>query len=97
MLTIFAMRGERIAAFAVGLYIAAAYWFTASTSFANPAITAARALTPTFSGIRPSDAPGFIAAQIGGAVFATLVSAWLFGVPSEAAKAADHPRPRTAL
>ena len=49
---------------AVGLYITGAYWFTASTSFANPAVTAARALTNTFAGIRPADAPGFIAAQL---------------------------------
>ena len=52
---------------AVGLYITGAYWFTASTSFANPAVTVARALTNTFAGIRPADAPGFIAAQLAGA------------------------------
>ena len=57
--------------FAVGAYITAAYWFTSSTSFANPAVTLARSLTNTFSGIRPSDAPGFIAAQIAGALAAT--------------------------
>jgi glycerol uptake facilitator-like aquaporin len=59
--------------FAVGAYITAAYWFTASTSFANPAVTIARSLTNTFSGIRPSDVPLFIMAQIIGAVVATLV------------------------
>ena len=62
---------------AVGLYITAAYWFTASTSFANPAVTVARALTDTFSGIRPGDVPGFILAQIAGALAATGLSAWL--------------------
>lgn len=62
----------------VGLFIAAAYWFTASTSFANPAVTIARALTDTFSGIRPVDAPAFIAAQLAGAVIAWLMAKWLF-------------------
>jgi glycerol uptake facilitator-like aquaporin len=60
-------------AFAVGAYITAAYWFTASTSFANPAVTIGRALSDTFAGIRPQDVPGFILAQIGGAFAATLV------------------------
>jgi len=64
-------------AFAVGAYITAAYWFTASTSFANPAVTIARALSDTFSGIRPADAPGFIVAQIAGAIAATLLFRWL--------------------
>jgi len=64
--------------FAVGAYITSAYWFTASTSFANPAVTVARTLTATFSGIRPSDAPGFIAAEILGAIVATLFGRWLF-------------------
>ena len=63
--------------FAVGAYITAAYWFTASTSFANPAVTLARSLTDTFSGIRPVDAPGFMLAQLGGAVAATLTFRWL--------------------
>jgi len=67
--------------FAVGAYIASAYWFTASTSFANPAVTVARALTPTFAGIRPNDAPGFIAAQLAGAVVAIFLGRWLFGSP----------------
>jgi glycerol uptake facilitator-like aquaporin len=70
-------------AFAVGLYITSAYWFTASTSFANPAVTLARAFTPTFAGIRPVDAPGFIAAELVGAVAATLFGRWLFGASSE--------------
>ena len=64
-------------AFAVGSYITAAYWFTASTSFANPAVTVARSFTDTFSGIRPSDAPGFIAAQFAGALAATFLFRWL--------------------
>jgi glycerol uptake facilitator-like aquaporin len=63
--------------FAVGAYIAAAYWFTPSTSFANPAVTIARAFTDTFAGIRPADVPGFIAAQLAGAVAATLLFRWL--------------------
>jgi glycerol uptake facilitator-like aquaporin len=61
----------------VGLYITAAYWFTASTSFANPAVAIARALTNTFSGIRPADLPGFILAQLGGAVCALVLMKWL--------------------
>ena len=63
--------------FAVGAYITGAYWFTSSTSFANPAVTLARSLTNTFSGIRPIDVPGFILAQLGGAVAATLLMSWL--------------------
>ena len=61
----------------VGLYITAAYWFTASTSFANPAVAVARSFTNTFSGIRPVDLPGFIAAEFFGAVIGMLVMAWL--------------------
>lgn len=61
----------------VGLYIAAAYWFTASTSFANPAVAIARSLTNTFSGIRPVDLPGFIVAQLVGAVCGLLLASWL--------------------
>ena len=61
----------------VGLYITAAYWFTASTSFANPAVAIARSLTNTFSGIRPVDLPGFIAAELVGAVSALAVMNWL--------------------
>ena len=71
-------RRPEAVAYAVGLYITAAYWFTASTSFANPAVTIGRTLTDSFSGIRPIDAPGFIAAQIVGAVLATLVFAWVW-------------------
>jgi glycerol uptake facilitator-like aquaporin len=66
---------------AVAGYITAAYWFTSSTSFANPVVTIARALTDTFAGIRPSDVPGFIAAQLVGAALATMVFGWL--IPRE--------------
>jgi glycerol uptake facilitator-like aquaporin len=61
----------------VGLYITAAYWFTSSTSFANPAVAIARSMTNTFSGIRPTDLPGFIAAELGGAVLALMLMSWL--------------------
>jgi glycerol uptake facilitator-like aquaporin len=70
----------------VGLYITAAYWFTASTSFANPAVAVARAFTDTFSGIRPVDLPGFIIAELLGAVTALAVMAWLLR-PEAIAKA----------
>lgn len=63
--------------FGVGAYITAAYWFTASTSFANPAVTLARAATDTFAGIRPADAPGFIAAQLAGAIASAVFFGWL--------------------
>ena len=62
-------------------YITAAYWFTASTSFANPAVTLARAMTNTFSGIRPSDVLGFIIAQIAGAFAASVLFQWLQPLP----------------
>lgn len=67
--------------FAVAAYITAAYWFTASTSLANPAVTLARAATNTFAGIRPADAPGFILAQLVGATAATLLFTWLYPAP----------------
>ena len=73
--------------FAVGTYITAAYWFTASTSFANPAVTLARSASDTFSGIRPADVPGFIAAELVGAAAATALFSWL--VPSLPAVARD--------
>jgi glycerol uptake facilitator-like aquaporin len=70
---------------AVGAYITAAYWFTASTSFANPAVTIARSLTDSFSGIRSADVPGFLAAQLAGAFAATALAAWLLpAVPTVA-------------
>lgn len=68
---------SRAVAFAVGAYITAAYWFTGSTSFANPAVTIARSLSDTFSGIRPADVPGFVLAQIAGGVAATYLFRWL--------------------
>jgi len=69
--------------FAVAAYITAAYWFTASTSFANPAVTLARSMSNTFAGIRPVDAPGFILAQLLGAAAATILFRWLFALPPE--------------
>ena len=71
--------------FAVAAYITAAYWFTASTSFANPAVTLARAASDTFAGIRPVDVPGFIVAQLIGAAAATMLFRWL--VPNLSADA----------
>ncbi|MDX1528152.1 MAG: MIP/aquaporin family protein [Gammaproteobacteria bacterium] len=65
-------------AYAVGLFISAGYWFTASTSFANPAVTVARSFTDTFTGIRPVDAPGFIVAECVGALIAVAFMSWLF-------------------
>ena len=78
ILTLFATHKARRAfvPVAVGLYITAAYWFTASTSFANPAVTMARSLSDTFAGIRPVDAPAFIIAQITGALLALAVCTW---------------------
>jgi glycerol uptake facilitator-like aquaporin len=64
-------------AYAVGAYIASAYWFTASTSFANPAVTLARSVTNTFAGIRPGDVAAFVAAQVIGGAGAALLSRWL--------------------
>jgi glycerol uptake facilitator-like aquaporin len=69
------------AAAAVATYITAAYWFTSSTSFANPAVTLARAFTRTFAGIRPADAPGFIGAQLVGGALAIVVFSWLMAPP----------------
>jgi len=66
-----------VIAIAVGSYISAAYWFTASTSFANPAVTLARCLSDTFAGIRPVDVPGFFLAQLAGGIAATLLFGWL--------------------
>jgi glycerol uptake facilitator-like aquaporin len=82
--------------FAVGAYITAAYWFTASTSFANPAVTLARAATDTFSGIRPADVPGFMVAQLAGAGAAIAVFRWLVPtLPKDAAKVVvEHPLPK---
>jgi glycerol uptake facilitator-like aquaporin len=78
---------------AVGLYITAAYWFTASTSFANPAVTIARALTGTFSGISPADVPAFILAQIAGALAAMAAIGWLSAEGGATRRAPSRPRP----
>lgn len=76
----------------VGLYITAAYWFTSSTSFANPAVTIARGLSDTFAGIRPLDMPAFIAAQLAGALLATLLCGWLLA-PTTTSPARDRAVP----
>jgi glycerol uptake facilitator-like aquaporin len=80
-------------AFAVGAYITAAYWFTSSTSFANPAVTLARSASDTFAGIRPIDVPGFIAAQCAGAAAATRLFAWLLPRQALSGEAAAAPVP----
>lgn len=69
--------------YAVGLYITAAYWFTASTSFANPAVTIARALSDTFAGIAPAGVLAFIAAQVLGAIVAVMMARWLWPQPEK--------------
>jgi glycerol uptake facilitator-like aquaporin len=76
----------------VGLYITAAYWFTSSTSFANPAVAIARSMTNTFSGIRPADLPGFVAAELCGAVAALMFMSWLLRERGEAATAIKEAR-----
>jgi glycerol uptake facilitator-like aquaporin len=81
-----ARRRSAAVPFAVGAYITAAYWFTASTSFANPAVTLARAASNTFAGIRPADAPGFIVAQLAGAAAATALFRWLVPALPQTAK-----------
>ena len=80
LLTIFGCvaRASTAVPYAIGLYITSAYWFTASTSFANPAVTIARSLSDTFAGIAPGDVPGFIAAQLGGAALAVCLAPWLW-------------------
>ena len=75
---------------AVGLYITSAYWFTSSTSFANPAVTIARALSNTFAGIAPADAPGFVVAELIGAVAAAYLFGWLFAPAAVAPKVKTH-------
>ena len=74
----------------VGLYITAAYWFTSSTSFANPAVAIARSMTNTFSGIRPTDLPGFIAAELCGAVAALMLMSWLLRAGGEGVPMAEE-------
>src|SRR5204862_561059 len=80
LLTIFGCLAREKAAipYAVGLYITSAYWFTASTSFANPAVTMARALSDTFAGIAPGGVAAFIVAQLAGALLALVIAQWLW-------------------
>jgi glycerol uptake facilitator-like aquaporin len=82
-----------ITPFAVAAYITAAYWFTSSTSFANPAVTLARAATDTFAGIRPSDVAGFIGAQLLGAALATALFCWLYPAAPKGATVAGTVAP----
>jgi glycerol uptake facilitator-like aquaporin len=88
LVTIWGCRAHRspVTAFAVAAYITGAYWFTASTSFANPAVTLARALSDTFAGIRPADTPGFIAAQIAGLLIALPLLRRMGGAASRAGR-----------
>ena len=83
--------------FAVGLFITAGYWFTASTSFANPAVTIARSFTNTFSGIRPGDAPWFIVAQILGAAIAAGLFRWLLAPEASKSGSPESTQSRAAL
>jgi glycerol uptake facilitator-like aquaporin len=85
---------SNIVPFAVGSYITAAYWFTASTSFANPSVTIARCLSDKFAGIRPVDVPLFVVAQVAGGIAATILFRWL--VPSLPSRAKDVVEPRGA-
>jgi glycerol uptake facilitator-like aquaporin len=93
-----AVGSSSLVPFAVGAYITSAYWFTSSTSFANPAVTLARTASDTFAGIRPVDAPGFIAAQLAGAAAAAALSRWLFfetETTVETAHASQETRPHS--
>lgn len=83
--------------FAVAAYITAAYWFTSSTSFANPAVTLARAASNTFAGIRPQDAPGFILAQLLGAAAAVIVFKWFFASSTEVSPYGNQDLPQPQL
>ncbi len=97
LLVVLGHRRAQDAPWMVAAWIGAAYWFTASTSFANPAITIARSLSDTFAGIRPSDAPGFIAAQLIGALLALPAARMLFSAePVAAAAPARQPNSATA-
>lgn len=81
----------QVVPFAVAAYITAGYWFTSSTSFANPAVTIARALSDSFAGIRPADVPGFILVQLAGAIAATILFAWLVPISKSDAEAVVMP------
>lgn len=83
--------------FAVGAYITGAYWFTSSTSFANPAVTLARCASDTFAGIRPADVPGFIVAELLGAAGATALFAWLIPISAKEAGRVILPHPDDAM
>ncbi len=85
------LRSAIVVPFAVAAYITAAYWFTASTSFANPAVTLARSMSDSFAGIRPRDVPGFIVAQLLGAIAATLLFRWLVPITPKDAEAVVVP------
>ena len=85
------LRSAVVVPFAVAAYITGAYWFTASTSFANPAVTLARSMSDSFAGIRPADVPGFIVAQLAGAVGATLLFRWLVPVTKKEAESVMLP------
>ncbi|MCY7375622.1 MAG: aquaporin family protein [Pyrinomonadaceae bacterium] len=85
------LRSATVVPFAVAAYITAAYWFTASTSFANPAVTLARSMSDSFAGIRLADVPGFIVAQLLGAIAATLLFRWLVPISTEDAEAVIVP------
>jgi glycerol uptake facilitator-like aquaporin len=91
LVVVLGVRSDRNPAWLVAAWIGAAYWFTASTSFANPAITIARSLSDTFSGIRPVDVPGFISAQLLGAVAGSCASRLLF-TPAKRGQVSPHPR-----
>lgn len=92
MTSLQARSGPQMLSEFVAAYIAAAYWFTASTSFANPAVTVARALSDTFAGIRPEDVPGFIVAQLAGAATATFLFRWLVPALPQSADRVVVPR-----
>ena len=96
LLVVLGHRRPQDAPWMVAAWIGSAYWFTASTSFANPAITIARSLSDTFAGIRPADAPGFIAAQLVGALLALPVAKVLFGVERVKVVPAKDPPVETA-
>lgn len=89
------LRSAVVVPFAVAAYITAAYWFTASTSFANPAVTLARSLSDSFAGIRLADVPEFILAQFAGAISATLLFRWLVPVTPEEAESVVQPHDET--